>query len=801
MRKLLIAFALIAISTTATARAQSQDLKLWYDKPADPKVWEEALPIGNGRMGAMVFGGTADERIQFNEDTLWTGKPHDYVRAGARESLDEIRRLVFEGKVKEAGELVRKSFLSDPVRQKAYQPFGDLIFKFPGHENVTEYRRDLDLDTATARVAYQVNGVTFRREVFASYPANAILVRLSADRANSVSFRVKMTSPHKTATTKPVSQDTISMTGQVLDPTVKDPNEQPGLKFESRLQIKANGGKTSVSEDGIGVEGANNVLLTLVAATSYNNYAEIGADPEDRCVAMLKEIATQSYETIRKRHLEAHQFLFRRVTLDVGRTDRADLPTDQRLAKVGKAANPSGAGGKNPPLPESLSADGLDADPALAALYFQMGRYMLITSSRPGSQPANLQGVWNKELSPPWESKYTTNINLEMNYWPSEVTNLTECNEPLWTMISELTVTGAQTAKEQYGARGWVLHHNTDHWRGTAPINNVDGVWPTGGAWLCHHLWDHWLFTGDKDFLRDRAYPVMRDCSLFFIDTLVKDPHTSFLVTNPSFSPEQGELCAGPAMDMQLIRAVFDYTSEAAGILKMDPELVSQIAEVRKQLAPDKIGKHGQLQEWQEDVDQPNNNHRHMSPLWGLFPGAQFTPNTPKLYEAAKLLLKWRGDGSTGWSFAWRMPLWARVYDGDYAYRQLYLQLAKRTFPNLFDKCGPFQVDGDFGACAGIAEMLLQSHIRIAAEDGTMIHRIDLLPALPKAWPTGIVTGLRARGGFEVDMSWENGKLTRAVVRSTNGNACKLHTGSKTIDLKTETGKSYAFDGDLQTPR
>ena len=418
---------------------------------------------------------------------------------------------------------------------------------------------------------------------------------------------------------------------------------------------------------------------------------------------------------------------------------------------------------------------------------------MLISCSRPGSQPANLQGIWNELLSPPWESKMTTNINLEMNYWPAETANLGECTAPLWDLLDDLSISGARTAQKQYHARGWVLHHNTDLWRGTAPINNIDGVWPTGGAWLCYHLWEHYLFTGDRDFLAKRAYPLMKQASLFFVDSLVKDPTTGYLVTNPSFSPEQGSLCAGPAMDMQLIRALFDATTESAEILNVDADVVKQIEETRAKLAPDKIGQYGQIQEWQEDKDQPNNNHRHMSPLWGLYPAAQFTPDKPDLFNAAKLLLKWRGDGSTGWSYAWRISLWARVYDGDFAYRQLGLQLAKRTFPNLFDKCGPFQVDGDFGACAGVAEMLLQSQLR---DSKTKTNEIDLLPALPSAWKSGSVSGLCARGGVVVDISWKDGRLTSATIHSKLGNPCLLEYHGVKLPITTVAGKDVTFRSD-----
>jgi len=750
--------------------ADSSDLKLWYRQPA--AKWTEALPVGNGYMGAMVFGGTPRERIQFNEDTLWKGKPHDYVRSGALKALPEIRRLVFEGKADQAGQVAREKAISDPVRQLPYQPFGDLHLSFPGQESFSDYRRELDLDTGIARTRYRVGDVEYQREVFASYPDRVIVVRLTASRPGRISFTLGMDSPHTNSQTRVEGQDTLILTGRV---------QPDGLSFESRVRVMHEWGNLTADGDRLVVENADSVTLLLVARTSFLNFRNISAIPSKYCELDEQKLEGKSYAELRAAHVADHQSLFRRVQLDLGRTAEADLPTDERLSRVKKA--------------------GLATDPALAALHFQYGRYLLIGSSRPGSQPANLQGVWNEELNPPWESKYTLNINCEMNYWPAEQGNLSECHEPLFDMIKDLTVSGAQAAREQYGCDGWLVHHNTDLWRGAAPINNVDGFWPTGSAWLCHHLWEHYLFTGDTEFLKRRAYPMMKSASIFFVDFLVRDPKTGYLVTNPSHSPEQTPpnrplFTVGPTMDNQLIRQLFTYTIDAAGILNRDKDFAQRLSALRAKLPPNQVGSHGQLQEWLEDWDAPNNNHRHMSPLWGLYPGWDITPADPKIYAGAKVLLQWRGKGSTGWSFAWRMPLWARVGDGEYAFSQFDGLLQRRTLPNLFDLCGPFQIDGNFGACGGVIEMLLQSHLTEGQGEDQM-RLIDLLPALPKAWPDGSVEGLRARDGFEVDLAWKAGVLTKVVVHSKLGRPCKLRYQGQEQVLKTISDMDYPLNGRL----
>ena len=738
---------------------------LWYAQPA--VKWTEALPIGNGRLGAMIFGGITDERIQFNEDTLWTGHPHDYANPNALQWLPKIRELLAAGKNKEAGGLAKTNFLGTPSRQKAYQPFGDLRLHFSGADNPTDYRRELNLDSAVASVSFRAHGTTFRREAFASVPDQAIILHFTADKAAQISFTLAMTSPHADSKTSALDSHTLALDGQV---------ETDGLRFESRVRVLNTGGQVTTNGNSITVENADSVTLYLVAATSFKNFQDISANPAVRCASDLKKVSKRGFDSVFADQQADYKNLFHRVQLDLGHSDRASLPTDERLKQV--------------------KTSGLTNDPALATLYFNYGRYLLISCSRAGGQPANLQGLWNDNLDPPWESKWTLNINCEMNYWPAEVCNLSECHEPLFGLIDDLAVSGARTARKQYGCGGWVVHHNTDLWRGSAPINGIDGVWPTGGAWLCQHLWEHYQFTGDKKFLA-RAYPDLKSAAQFFADFLIKDPQTGWLVTSPSYSPEQGEETQGPTMDNQLIRALLNNTIAAANILDRDKKFAAQLAAVRDQLPPNQIGQHGQLQEWLADIDKPNNAHRHMSPLWALYPGNDITPADTNVFAAAKVLLGWRGDGSTGWSYAWRMGLGARVGDGDLVFRQLNSLFQRKTLPNLFDLCGPFQIDGNFGTAAGIAEMLLQSHETGGRSQKSEVRILNLLPALPKVWSAGSVSGLCARGGFEVDLVWKDGALAQAVVHSKLGNPCLLRSGQHEVELKTKPGRSYAFDGQL----
>jgi alpha-L-fucosidase 2 len=641
------------------------------------------------------------------------------------------------------------------------------MLHFPGHDKAIDYRRELDIDQAVARVRYSLDGVAFTRELFASAPDDVIVIRVAADKPGNVSFTTALESPHPDSSTAAVGRRQLALRGR-LGEFYRQTNTKIAnpLRFEARLRVSTEGGSAKVNDEGIRVEAADAATLTLSAATSYNDFEDVGGDPTARCLQTIKALAGKSYEELRRAHVADHQRLFRRVILDLGSSGAVNEPTERRL----KAFKNGG-------------------DPQLAVLYFQYGRYLLIASSRPGSQPANLQGVWNESTNPPWESKYTTNINVEMNYWPAEVCNLAELHEPLFDMLDEVVVSGRRTAKVHYDCRGWVLHHNTDLWRGTAPINNSNhGIWPTGGAWLCQHLWWHYQFGGDKEFLAQRAYPILKEASLFFVDYLVEDPRTSWLISTPSNSPEQGGLVAGPTMDHQIIRSLFSNTIESSEILGVDEDFRKTLIEKRAKIAPNQVGRLAQLQEWLEDRDDPNNHHRHVSHLWGVHPGSEITPRgTPALAAAARESLELRGDGGTGWSKAWKVNLWARLGDGDRAYRLLAGLISDSTYPNMLDACPPFQIDGNFGGTSGIAEMLLQSH---AGE-------VHLLPALPAAWPTGKVKGLCARGGFEVDIEWTNRKLAQAVIRSRLGSPCTVRYDENVIRMKTEPGREYRLGKNL----
>ena len=739
--------------------------RLWYRQPAHE--WTEALPIGNGRLGAMVFGGTAHERLQLNEDSLWAGGPYDPVNPEAHATLPEVRRLIFAGRYAEAQALANAKVMAKPLGQMPYQTVGDLLIDMPSVDaaSVTGYERELDIDAAIATTRFVSNGVAFRRSVVASPISQIIAVHIEADRRGAIDLDLGLTSPQDSALT--ISGDTMLQSGR----NRADHGVAAALRFEARVRVLAKGGTLRAGEAGLAVRGADAVALLIAMATSYRRFDDAGGDPSAVTREQIARASKVPFARIAAETAAEHRRLFHGVSFDLGRTPAADQPTDERIRT-------------------SETSD----DPALAALYFHYGRYLLICSSRPGSQPANLQGIWNESTKPPWGSKYTININTEMNYWPAEATGLAECTTPLIAMVRDLAETGARTAREMYGARGWVAHHNSDLWRATGPIDGAQwGLWPMGGAWLCTHLWERYDYGRDLAYLRS-VYPLIRGAALFFLDVLQPDPESGELVTNPSLSPENvhpkgASLCAGPAMDMQILRDLFDQVATAAGILKVDADLAAQLRTTRGRLAKDRIGAQGQLQEWRADwdADVPEPHHRHVSHLYGLYPSHQINlDETPDLARAAQRSLELRGDESTGWATAWRVNLWARLRDGEHAHRILRFLLGPgRTYPNMFDAHPPFQIDGNFGGAAAMAEMLMQSRG----------DEILLLPALPSAWKAGSITGLRARGQCRVDLSWKDGKL--AAVTLTGGIASKrvVRLGDHRVEIKLVPGRPVRLLG------
>ena len=949
MKNLLLFFLTLICSTASEAQSvktlkpakvvRQQDDRLWYRKAA--AKWTDALPLGNGRLGAMVFGGTGTDRIQFNEETLWTGKPRDYDRPGAAAYLPDIRRLLVENKQAEAEKLADEKFMgmqspagdkkawvdamlalkgmdgnpalpayddsswktisvpsyegwetaglegldgavwfrttfefpaelkgqdlildlnrirdldhtyingklvgstdgtssrkylipsgllktgknvlaiqvlnffdkggiagykdtsryisihpvaentgpavhfskkwkyriqnneppAVPHFQADYQPFGDLTLDFglpgmqAGQSAVSNYQRELSLSTAVSTTTYTLKNVRYTREYFVSQPDQVIVVHLKADRPGSINFSAALSSPHQNSSVRKIDGATIGMTVQVRN---------GALKGESFLKAVLQKGQLTVSKGQLIIRNADEVTLYLTAATNYINYKDVSGNPELACRTAMERLKGRTYEDIKKRHLTEYQKYYNTFAINLGKNDNQHLPTDIRLARFKEAT-----------------------DPAFAALYLQYGRYLLISSSRPGTRPANLQGIWNELLAPPWGSKYTTNINAEMNYWPAEVLNLSPMHEPMFNMIDELAESGTKTAKVHYNAPGWVLHHNTDIWRGTAPINSAThGIWVTGAAWLTMDLWEHYQFTQDKVFLAQRAYPQMKASAQFFVDFLQKDTKTGWLISTPSNSPENGGLVAGPSMDHQIIRTLFRNCIAAAGILHTDSAFSSILQEKYKQIAPNQIGRYGQLQEWLEDKDDPENKHRHVSHLWGVHPGNDIIwDNHPELMKAARQSLIYRGDEGTGWSLAWKINFWSRFKEGDHAMKMVKMLISPvekggGAYLNLFDAHPPFQIDGNFGGAAGIAEMLIQSHTQY----------IDLLPALPADFSYGDVRGICARGGFVLNIKWNNHLLQQVEILSKAGNDCWLRYQGKVIHIPTKAGKTYIFNHTL----
>ncbi|MFB6320067.1 glycoside hydrolase N-terminal domain-containing protein [Saccharicrinis sp. FJH54] len=929
---------LIVMLQACNSGTAPDTIKLWYNKPA--VIWEEALPIGNGRLGAMVYGIPETEHLQFNEETLWDCAPRQYYRENAYKYLNDIRQLLFEGKQAEAETLAGKTFMGRmayeeefPVKKKIwadsllklkkvkaaitpdfndqswpvmfieyksvwerkglpdmngavlfrktvnipaswkgkdviinlghvkdqdytwingelvgttdeyntnrtytipgrlvhpgknviavlinnyvstggfnavrnrpkkmyllpksakedyifiegdwkyrvidtkppfypqyeadYQPFGDVMITFPGHENYSGFNRYLDLNNALTGVSYTVDNVKYKREYLASHPDDVIGMRFSADKKGMISFNATFSTPHEIRRIYNVNDNTLG-----LDLKVEDGD----MKGTAYLQVSTSGGQALVSDSGIVVENADEAVLKLVAATNYITYNDISADPIASCNAYLNSVSDKDYETIRTSHLKDFKPLFDRFSINLGGEEKRLMPTDERIIMV-----------KNEP------------DDDLAATYVQYARYLMLSSGREGTNPPNLQGIWNDKMYPAWGSKYTTNINCEMNFWPTEPLNIAECHNSLFKLINEVAVKGSKTAEHHYGAGGWVLHHNTDQWRGTAPINNPNhGIWVTGGAWLCHHLWEHYRYAQDTVFLREEAWPLIKSASQFFVDFLINDPKSGYLISTPSNSPEHGGLVAGPTMDHEIIRSLFKIAIQCTDILDTDHDFAQVLQDRLIRIYPYKIGKYGQLQEWMEDIDDTSDHHRHVSHLWGVYPGKEFTMDeTPELMEAAKQSLIYRGDDGTGWSLAWKINFWARFMDGEHAYKMIQMLLSSATdperessggsYPNLFDAHPPFQIDGNFGGAAGIVEMLMQSHQGY----------IQVLPALPAEWKHGDINGLRARDGFLLNISWHNGTLDHVEVTSTAGKTLRIKYGSKLIEQETEKGKMYWFD-------
>lgn len=741
---------------------------LWHKKPAEE--WENAFPVGNGRLGAMVYGGIKEEKIQLNEDTYWSGGPYSTVVKGGYKELPKIQKLIFEGKPLEAHKIFGRYLMGYPVEQQKYQSLANLHLFFNEDLEAKNYKRWLDLSEGIAGVEYTINGVTYLREVLSSHVDQTIAIRLTASKPGMISFDTELrgvrNSAHSNYATDYFRMDGKGENELILTGKSADYLGIEGkLRYEARAQIHSDGG--TVERDGtrIKVANSNSVTILFVAATNFINYKDVSGNEKAEVQNYLENLDNKDYATIRKNTLEDYQSLFNRVELDLPSTSTSYLPTDERMVSIQT-----------------------DPDPQMSSLSYQFGRYILISSSRPGTQPTNLQGIWNKDMNPSWDSKYTTNINTEMNYWPAEASNLSELTEPLFKMIEELTDQGTEVASEHYGAKGWVFHQNTDIWRVAAPMDGPTwGTFTVGGAWLTTHLWEHYQFTQDLKFL-EKVYPIIKGSVDFFMDFLVEHPNGKWLVTNPSNSPENPPegpgykyfydevtgmyyfttITAGATMDIQILKDLFKYYGQATQILGRDKEYAQEVLKSRERLVPSQVGKDGTLQEWMEDYGQLEEKHRHFSHMYGLFPGNVLSKKkTPEFVEPIKAVLEQRGDGGTGFSRAWKMALWARLSDGDRANSIYKSYLQEQCYLSLFAKCyTPLQVDGTLGVTAAISEMLVQSH-----EDG-----IELLPALPKEWDAGRFKGVCTRGAFELDMQWENNAIKTVEILSKAGKNCKIST-------------------------